>query len=149
MAWCPLRLLVRPQNDAVLLRSSQPHVGLGLSSGSHCEAEELYLSLCAGPSQVLVIADARPRINAMAQMVIKGGTETPANYVRDPVKEVHLEFLDVPNIHATRKTYRALAALAQRAADLGGPQTDWHTQVAQTDHLTLISNILAGEFCHR
>jgi hypothetical protein len=70
VAVVPISATVRAPNPAVLLRASQPAVGV---LGARCAADELLLQACVGLGGVLVVADARRKINALAQFVAKGG----------------------------------------------------------------------------
>jgi hypothetical protein len=104
-----------PEAGVVLLRSSQPHVGV---SRARCEEDELLLRTVSNVctvSKVLLVCDARPRINAMAnQATTSGGSENPAFY-----PFVVLVFGDIENIHNARASFeKLLAALTTKADDL-------------------------------
>ncbi len=98
-----------------LLRSSQPHVGV---SRARCEEDELLLrtvSNACDASKVLLICDARPKINAMANhATTSGGSENPAFY-----PFVVLIYGDIENIHNARASFdKLLAALTTRSDDV-------------------------------
>lgn len=119
-------------------------VGLSLSGGQRSEEEEEYISLLSGPTRSLLIADARPKVNAMAQFVNKGGFENPEHYIRGTICHASIEFLDLPNIHTGRKVYKTMAQIATKCVELGHPPADFLTQVHLSGHFTLISTILSA-----
>lgn len=97
-------------SGGVLLRSAQPHIGIG---GNRDTADELLLAAArqaAGARPVqraaasaavrddnLYVFDLRPLANAIANMAMGGGYEAPLNY-----NKARVEFLGIANIHATR-----------------------------------------------
>eukprot|EP00019_Armaparvus_languidus_P006292 CAMPEP_0168596604 /NCGR_PEP_ID=MMETSP0420-20121227/10106_1 /TAXON_ID=498008 /ORGANISM="Pessonella sp." /LENGTH=674 /DNA_ID=CAMNT_0008633173 /DNA_START=701 /DNA_END=2725 /DNA_ORIENTATION=- len=97
-------------SGGVLLRSAQPHIGIG---GNRDTADELLLAAArqaAGARPAtraeasaavrddnLYVFDLRPLANAIANMAMGGGYEAPLNY-----NKARVEFLGIANIHATR-----------------------------------------------
>lgn len=79
-------------NQVVLLRSSQPSVGM---LGARCEEDEhLLQSFCSAVQcNKLRIIDARPSANAISQCALGGGYENHLNYVGNGCKECTLEFI--------------------------------------------------------
>lgn len=75
-----------------MVRCAQPLVGM---KRSRSHADELYLAECG----VSVIFDARPRRNAVANMVMGKGYELVGNYA-----DISLQFLDIENIHVQRES---------------------------------------------
>jgi hypothetical protein len=79
--------------------------------------------LCAAKLRVqlgLTILDwslcPRPRINAEANKLKGGGYEDVGFYNARPNLEATLEFFDIENIHAMRKSVQASSGAAQRSA---------------------------------
>ncbi|KAG6760449.1 hypothetical protein POTOM_036971 [Populus tomentosa] len=79
VSWC------HPGTGAVLARSSQPLVGLMMNMRSNTD-EKLVAALCSQLGgdkkgrRKLYIADARPRKNALANVAMGGGSESPSHY---------------------------------------------------------------------
>ncbi|KAJ7530934.1 hypothetical protein O6H91_14G025600 [Diphasiastrum complanatum] len=98
----PVLCWLHPENGAVLVRSSQPLIGIMMNSRSNAD-EKLVATFCTSISQKhfqrrkLYIADARPRKNALANGAMGGGSESSANYFHSEVV-----FLGIDNIHAMR-----------------------------------------------
>ncbi|KAJ6311425.1 hypothetical protein OIU77_013233 [Salix suchowensis] len=98
VSWC------HPGTGAVLARSSQPLVGLMMNMRSNTD-EKLVAALCSQPDgykkgqRKLYIADARPRKNALANVAMGGGSESPSHYFQSEVV-----FLGIDNIHAMRES---------------------------------------------
>uniref|UniRef100_A0A183C1W4 Myotubularin phosphatase domain-containing protein n=1 Tax=Globodera pallida TaxID=36090 RepID=A0A183C1W4_GLOPA len=85
---------------AALVRSSQPMVG-ALSRKSADDEVYVEMIIAANPNSAsLVILDARPKINARANMANGGGFE---NYPRCAI-----QFMEIQNIHEVRKSLRRL-----------------------------------------
>ncbi|KAJ6717559.1 MYOTUBULARIN-RELATED [Salix purpurea] len=98
VSWC------HPGTGAVLARSSQPLVGLMMNMRSNTD-EKLVAALCSQPDgykkgrRKLYIADARPRKNALANVAMGGGSESPSHYFQSEVV-----FFGIDNIHAMRES---------------------------------------------
>jgi hypothetical protein len=92
----------------VLARCSQPKVGI-LKKKRNPEDELLVKSLGRNNSQSsedsksLLIIDARPRVNAVGNAVVKGGYESTAVY-----KSVNFEFAGIANIHVVREAFTGI-----------------------------------------
>uniref|UniRef100_A0A914GS41 Phosphatidylinositol-3-phosphatase n=1 Tax=Globodera rostochiensis TaxID=31243 RepID=A0A914GS41_GLORO len=85
---------------AALVRSSQPMVG-ALSRKSADDEVYVEMIIAANPNSAsLVILDARPKINARANMANGGGFE---DYPRCAI-----QFMEIQNIHEVRKSLRRL-----------------------------------------
>ena len=132
---------------AVLLRSSQPMVGL---MNARSAEDELLLShaVSSNPQAALVIVDARPVANARANLALGAGTELPENYQSTAVAECRVEYLGIENIHVMRKSYKALWKLAVKmmedeGAGVGGAVQFWPEFIA-THHFTHLSAVIAG-----
>ena len=101
------------KEGGVLLRSSQPHVGIGRT---RCEEDETLLSLVAAVnfvSSVVLICDARPRINAVANHATSsGGTESISFYSFAIVRYGSIE-----NIHNVRESFEKLQSCLTRPSE--------------------------------
>ena len=122
------------ETDAVLYRSSQPRSGIQNRS----EQDERYLRTLASTSNdsKLTIADCRPRMNAVAQQILGGGTESNKSYD----EFVELVHLNIENIHAVRKALQRMYSLVKEAP----PCSKWHAAVESTNWLYHIRTILRG-----
>ncbi|KAH3763759.1 myotubularin-related protein 1/2 [Pelomyxa schiedti] len=93
-------------NGTVMLRCSQPAVGM---LGKRCEEDELLFAtlanpLCSpAPTHRVLIFDARPKINALANKLKGMGYETYSN--------CKMSFLGIENIHAIRESFKKLRAV--------------------------------------
>ncbi|KAI5575425.1 hypothetical protein BDE02_10G209700 [Populus trichocarpa] len=102
VSWC------HPGTGAVLARSSQPLVGLMMNMRSNTD-EKLVAALCSQLGgdkkgrRKLYIADARPRKNALANVAMGGGSESPSHYFQSEVV-----FFGIDNIHAMRESLSRL-----------------------------------------
>ena len=95
-------------NNVAMFRCSQPKVGIA-SNRSHHDERLLKCIIDANTTvknSILYIMDARPRLNAQANKIKGAGFENVNFY-----KNVILEFLNVHNIHAMRKSRKALAQM--------------------------------------
>eukprot|EP01105_Mastigella_eilhardi_P005109 TRINITY_DN1689_c1_g1_i5.p1 TRINITY_DN1689_c1_g1~~TRINITY_DN1689_c1_g1_i5.p1 ORF type:complete len:909 (-),score=186.25 TRINITY_DN1689_c1_g1_i5:81-2807(-) len=94
-------LSYRHPNGAAMLRCSQPAVGM---LGKRSDADELLFSevVRLSPRGKVIIADARPKLNAMANQ-LKG-----MGYERGSYNGCTMAFLDIDNIHAMRKSFQQL-----------------------------------------
>jgi hypothetical protein len=90
-------------SGGVIMRASQPRVGIG---GHRHRGDELLVAAArracvraddAGDGAQLLIVDARPIANAMANMALGGGYESTQQYVH-----CSLTFLGIANIHAVK-----------------------------------------------
>lgn len=84
---------------------------------------------------LLLIADCRPKANAMANKAGGWGYENYPGFSQ-------LEFLGIHNIHAVRDSYRKLEALATGSA--GGNDISWTSAVADSGWLHHVRSILGG-----
>ena len=95
-----------PSTGAVLLRGSQPSTGVGRSRSITDEVIIQAARLAGGPDAKLLIMDARPLTNALANMIGGGGYEALENY-----PECELEFAGLANVHAVRSSHARLVQL--------------------------------------
>ena len=94
---------------AALLRSSQPLVGL---TQKRSDADEEYLNTffklnTSNSKDKLFIVDARPHVNAVANITTGGGYESEDNY-----ENCELLFLNIQNIHVMRESLRKIFEMA-------------------------------------
>ena len=120
------------ETHATLYRSSQPRSGL---QSNRSEYDERVLKALASTSSdsKLLIADCRPHLNAMAQQLLGGGTESNNSYLE-------LVHLNIENIHAVRKSLQRMFALLKEAP----PSSKWWSAVESTAWLYHIRTILRG-----
>jgi hypothetical protein len=127
-----------PGNGATMWRSSQPRVGV--TNATNAEDERLLSLIRLSTPQGrdgragLVIADCRPRANAVANKMGGWGYEG-TTYVA-----CHLWFLDIENIHRMRESQGKLEGLVQD----GSAETHWGRAVEGTLWPTHIRAVLAG-----
>lgn len=98
----PVLSWIHHKSLATIVRSAQPMVG-ALSRKSATDEEYIEMIIDANPnkkSNVLIILDARPSINAKANRANGGGYE---NYPR-----CKLEFMNIQNIHKVRESLKKL-----------------------------------------
>ena len=131
----PVLSWIHPNYLATITRCSQPLVGVG---GKRSADDENYIS-CIMEANVrsdkLLIMDARPSANAIANKAKGGGYES-----EDAYKNVELIFLDIHNIHVMRESLRKLKDICFPATD----DTKWLSAVESTLWLKHIKCILAG-----
>jgi hypothetical protein len=97
------------KNHAALLRSSQPMCGI---KQKRSEKDEHYLHTIYYKNQFnaldkLFIIDARPHVNAVANLATGGGYESEDNY-----SHCELVFLNIQNIHVMRESLRKIYEMA-------------------------------------
>ncbi|RLN66328.1 hypothetical protein BBJ29_002602 [Phytophthora kernoviae] len=118
---------------AVICRSSQPLVGLGQKQ---CDKDVFLIQAIAAtnPSSTkLVIIDARPWKNAVAQKTVGRAGESSL-----VLTECKLIFMGIENIHAMRKSYHKLMDLCTTKQS----NDKWLDQLASTHWMDHISRIL-------
>ena len=99
----PVLSWMHPDSLATICRCAQPLVSM---TNNRSEADEKYIQSimdanAQGPK--IYIMDARPKVNAMANIVSGGGYENENCY-----ENVDLVFLDIHNIHVMRESLRDL-----------------------------------------
>jgi len=117
-------------NGAALVRSAQPRVGL---SRTKCSEDEFLLEaiLRANPENTteLLILDARPRMNAMANQAMGAGVEKPT---QKAYSSCRLEFLNIGNIHVMRESYNKLEDVFMDCDEYHrltpSSNQDWHAE---------------------
>lgn len=131
----PVLSWIHPLSQAAIVRCSQPLVGV---AGKRSAADEKYIQMIMdanAQSHKLYIMDARPQANAIANKARGGGYESEETY---PNSEI--SFLDIPNIHVMRESYRKLKDLCTGEMN----DTHWYSNLEATHWLDYIRTILAG-----
>jgi Myotubularin-like phosphatase domain len=134
-----------PSNKTTLWRCSQPRVGMG---NNVCKEDEmLFYAIKEANSHwakqqnggsnadiPLLIADCRPKANAMANKAGGWGYENYSTFSQ-------LEFLGIHNIHAVRDSYKKLEALSLSA---NASDVNWTSAVADSGWLHHVRSVLGG-----
>lgn len=109
----PILAFVQPASGAAIVRSGQPLVGLWRRRSVQDEhlVDAIRKSTGTGDTGELMIVDARPAVNAIANAITGAGFEPLDNYAGCSRHFVHIE-----NVHAIRAAYVAL---------LGGQPAEW------------------------
>jgi len=133
----PALTWMHPGNKTTMWRCSQPRVGM---SGNTCAADEALVAMLKDgnvfsrdPHQPLLIADCRPRANAMANKAGGWGYEVYPG--------TSLEFLNMHNIHAVRDSHRAVEALC---LGLSPNDVNWTAAVSETSWLYHLRTVLSA-----
>ncbi|CAH1776561.1 unnamed protein product [Owenia fusiformis] len=130
----PILSWIHPESQASITRSSQPLVGITRKTCSEDEKYIQYIMDANAQSHKLYIMDARPNVNAVANMA-KGGGYEDSQY-----QNMELVFLDIHNIHVMRESLRKLKEICFPTID----DTHWLSHIESTHWLEHIKQILAG-----
>eukprot|EP00092_Neocalanus_flemingeri_P006263 GFUD01006737.1.p1 GENE.GFUD01006737.1~~GFUD01006737.1.p1 ORF type:complete len:639 (-),score=187.44 GFUD01006737.1:255-2171(-) len=131
----PVLSWLHPDSLASITRCSQPLVGV---AGRRCrEDERLVQNIMDANAQShrIYIYDARPKVNAVANMAKGGGYESEDSY-----QNAEFVFLDIHNIHVMRESLR-------KVKDMCFPVIDdqrWLSNLEATHWLDHVKQILAG-----
>ncbi|XP_007891243.1 myotubularin isoform X2 [Callorhinchus milii] len=131
----PVLSWINPENQAVIIRCSQPLVGM---SGKRNKDDEKYLDIIResnGQTQKLTIFDARPSVNAVANKATGGGYEGD-----DAYQKAELVFLDIHNIHVMRESLRKLKDIVYPTVE----ESHWLSSLESTHWLEHIKFVLTG-----
>ncbi|XP_033876728.3 myotubularin isoform X4 [Acipenser ruthenus] len=131
----PVVSWIHPVNQAVIMRCSQPLVGM---SGKRNKDDERYLDTIReanGQTAKLTIYDARPNVNAVANKATGGGYEG-----EDAYQNAELVFLDIHNIHVMRESLKKLKDIVYPQVE----ETHWLSSLESTHWLEHIKLVLAG-----
>ncbi|XP_065843912.1 myotubularin-related protein 2-like [Oscarella lobularis] len=130
----PVLSWIHPDNHASLTRCSQPMAGT-LNKRSRDDENMLLAIRNATPgSHRYCIVDARPKINAVANMARGGGYES-----EDAYEGCELYFMDIANIHVMRESLKKMK-------DICYPHVDddrWFLNLESTHWLEHIKGILS------
>ncbi|XP_062520842.1 myotubularin-related protein 2-like isoform X2 [Corticium candelabrum] len=130
----PVLCWIHKENRASITRCSQPMVG---KLGKRCKEDERMLQRIkevTPGSNKLYIIDARPKLNAVANMARGGG------YEDDSYQGCELVFMDIANIHVVRESKKKLQDICFPSVD----DTHWLSNLESTRWLEHIKSILAG-----
>ena len=121
----PVLTYLQRRSGCTLWRSSQPKTKFQ-AYRNQCDVDYLAYIAITSPLKQLHIYDARPVLNAVANLAKGGGYETERNYTFSKVS-----FLDIANIHAMREAFAAMKnVMAEtRLADVNR-QLGWLEHVA-------------------
>ncbi|XP_065889704.1 myotubularin-related protein 2-like [Dysidea avara] len=126
---------LHPVTHASITRCSQPMIGK-LSRRSKDDESYIQGILEANKnSKKLYILDARPKINAIANIAMGGGYEAD-----DVYSNIELHFLDIGNIHVMRESLNKLMDIVYPTID----DNHWLTNLESTHWLDYIKCILNG-----
>ncbi|XP_064390000.1 myotubularin-related protein 2-like [Halichondria panicea] len=130
----PVLSWLHPVTHASITRCSQPLVGAATKRSTE---DETYFDTIykANNAKKLYIMDARPKINAVANLTVGGGWEYDTNY-----PNTEFSFLDIGNIHVMREGLRKLQ-------DICYPDVDdqrWFSSLEATHWLDYIKDVLGG-----
>lgn len=131
----PVLSWLHPESQASLTRCSQPMVGM---SGRRSREDERYVQMIMdanAQSHKIYIMDARPSTNAMANKGRGGGYENEDFY-----QNAEVIYLDIPNIHAVRESWRKLKDLCYPGLN----EQKWHSNLEATQWLDHVRAILNG-----
>ncbi|XP_039622486.1 myotubularin [Polypterus senegalus] len=131
----PVLSWIHPENQAVIMRCSQPLVGM---SGKRNKDDEKYLDVIReanGQTAKLIIYDARPNVNAVANKATGGGYEG-----EDAYQNAELIFLDIHNIHVMRESLKKLKDIVYPNVE----ESHWLSSLESTHWLEHIKLVLSG-----
>ncbi|XP_030064791.1 myotubularin [Microcaecilia unicolor] len=131
----PVLSWIHPENQCVVMRCSQPLVGM---SGKRNKDDEKYLDIireASGQAGKLTIYDARPNVNAVANKATGGGYESD-----DAYQNAELFFLDIHNIHVMRESLKKLKDIVYPHVE----ESHWLSSLESTHWLEHIKLVLTG-----
>ncbi|XP_068443984.1 myotubularin [Clinocottus analis] len=129
----PVLSWIHRENQAVIVRCSQPLVGM---SGKRNRDDERYLDVIreANDTAKLTIYDARPSVNAVANKATGGG------YEGDEYQNAELIFLDIQNIHVMRESLKKLKDIVYPNVE----ESHWLSSLESTHWLEHVKLVLSG-----
>ncbi|KAG7218444.1 hypothetical protein INR49_020369, partial [Caranx melampygus] len=129
----PVLSWIHRENQAVIVRCSQPLVGM---SGKRNKDDERYLDMIreANETPKLTIYDARPNVNAVANKATGGG------YEGDEYQNAELIFLDIQNIHVMRESLKKLKDIVYPNVE----ESHWLSSLESTHWLEHVKLVLSG-----
>lgn len=131
----PILSWIHPQSLATITRCSQPLTGM---AGKRSREDEKMISLIMdanAQSHRIYIYDARPKVNAVANMAKGGGYENEDTY-----HNAEFVFLDIHNIHIMRESLRKVKEMCFPVID----DARWLSNLEATHWLDHVKQILAG-----
>ena len=134
----PVLTWINPDTQAAIVRCAQPLVGL---AAHHSDADENLFKTIARSNPCasgILVADARPYANAIANKGRKGGFEDVSKYEDS---NTELIFLNIDNIHVMRRSLQEMHELV-RAPDRTQPAK--LSDVLATGWLSFVGRLLGG-----
>ncbi|XP_040856069.1 myotubularin isoform X3 [Ochotona curzoniae] len=131
----PVLSWIHPENKMVIVRCSQPLVGM---SGKRNKDDEKYLDVIRETNRQiskLTIYDARPSVNAVANKATGGGYESD-----DAYHNAELFFLDIHNIHVMRESLKKVKDIVYPNVE----ESHWLSSLESTHWLEHIKLVLTG-----
>ncbi|KAM5221320.1 myotubularin isoform 2-T2 [Ctenodactylus gundi] len=131
----PVLSWIHPENKMVIVRCSQPLVGM---SGKRNKDDEKYLDVIRETNRQiskLTIYDARPNVNAVANKATGGGYESDDTY-----HNAELFFLDIHNIHVMRESLKKVKDIVYPNVE----ESHWLSSLESTHWLEHIKLVLTG-----
>lgn len=131
----PVLSWIHPENKMVIMRCSQPLVGM---SGKRNKDDEKYLDVIRETNRQLsklTIYDARPSVNAVANKATGGGYESD-----DAYQNAELSFLDIHNIHVMRESLKKVKDIVYPNIE----ESHWLSSLESTHWLEHIKLVLTG-----
>ncbi|XP_032613679.1 myotubularin isoform X2 [Pongo pygmaeus] len=131
----PVLSWIHPENKTVIVRCSQPLVGM---SGKRNKDDEKYLDVIRETNKQiskLTIYDARPSVNAVANKATGGGYESD-----DAYHNAELFFLDIHNIHVMRESLKKVKDIVYPNVE----ESHWLSSLESTHWLEHIKLVLTG-----
>nr|XP_021539090.1 myotubularin isoform X3 [Neomonachus schauinslandi] len=135
----PVLSWIHPENNTVIVRCSQPLVGM---SGKRNKDDEKYLDVIRETNRQiskLTIYDARPNVNAVANKATGGGYESD-----DAYHNAELFFLDIHNIHVMRESLKKVKDIVYPNVE----ESHWLSSLESTHWLEHIKRIGHGDKNH-
>ncbi|EQC32378.1 hypothetical protein SDRG_10124 [Saprolegnia diclina VS20] len=131
----PLLCWAHASNTASLWRCAQPKRGIFNAQSSDDEHMLLLIAQSNHVNQLVWIVDCRPELNARANNLKGGGTESAS------IRHATVTFMDIANIHAMRESLENVRGLLQSL----NPDIDmtWHARVEETKWLFHIRRVLS------
>ncbi|XP_067938359.1 myotubularin-related protein 2-like [Watersipora subatra] len=121
------------ESGAVLLRSSQPCVGVFCQRSKDDEDLVQAIIESCDECEGMLIVDARPYTNAIGNRAKGGGWEFPDYY-----SKCEVEFMNMPNIHAVRTSFTAVRTLVSTPGD----PASWYSRLNTTNWIQNLSTLL-------
>lgn len=131
----PVLSWIHPESFATITRCSQPMSGV---AGKRSREDEKVVSSIMdsnAQSHRIFIYDARPKVNALANMAKGGGYES-----EDAYANAELIFLDIANIHVMRESLRKVKEMCFPVID----DAKWLSNLEATHWLDHVKQIMAG-----
>lgn len=132
----PVLSWINPTSQVSLCRCAQPLVSM---TNNRSVIDEKYIQTIMdtnAQSHKIHIMDARPKVNAMANIVNGGGYENVDNFYEN----AELEFLDIHNIHVMRESLRKVKEMCFPVID----EMRWQSNIEDSQWLHHLHCILKG-----